>query len=744
MPFSFQPLIPVQHIVGCALVVLLIAAAAYGRAWRRGNPLPRCLVLFTIRLLVVAGVAAVLLRPMRKEVAAEEGKKPVFSVLVDVSASMNSSDVNGDSRLAAVQGALDEGQKGFLAELGKSYDLKFATFDQAVQPERLANLLSQEDAKGAETGLAQGLLRGGSAGEERELAGLLVLSDGRENMGGDVVSASRLLKADSTPVWTVCVGSAADVDDIYVSGRLNQNFLFAEQPGTLTAILSHSGFEGLPVDVDLYREDEYLESRRAVLDRGVVQVEFPITEERKGVFKYRISVDPVASESETKNNARTVFVRVADEKLKILLVESRPHWDSKFLLRALQADPNLEVSSIFYVKPGKAYALQEKSTVDGFEKETISASLKLPRTQEELFRYDCLILGKEMDELLSADELGLLKDYLLDRGGSIVFYRGRSVGDAAGLGAIEPVTWADEVVEDVRLELTAEGRMSPVFSFQHPQSPELIVRSMPSLTSVTRIEEEKALAVVLAIGSDADVGAKRMAAISTHRYGQGKVMSISAEGLWRWSFLPSTGDEFESVYQDLWSQIIRWAAMDSEFLPNQDIAFSTDGYTFQPGDRMRLLVRTRLMDLNAFRPRIELRPPEGDPIELVPAAAEETPDPFAVAYTPEQEGEYTAVLYSNIGQPKELEVRFTVYADLIETRLVAADPNLLASVSEITGGDVLNLDELETLPERLRAHEELMSAGDRPVDVWDILPVLLGLIALLTLEWLLRRGWGML
>jgi NADH-quinone oxidoreductase subunit G/NADP-reducing hydrogenase subunit HndD len=63
----------------------------------------------------------------------------------------------------------------------------------------------------------------------------------------------------------------------------------------------------------------------------------------------------------------------------------------------------------------------------------------MPHTKEELYRYDCVILGRAVDTLLTADDLKLIRDYLSERGGSVVFARGRaSEHEHPELDAVEP------------------------------------------------------------------------------------------------------------------------------------------------------------------------------------------------------------------------------------------------------------------------------------------------------------------
>ena len=108
-----------------------------------------------------------------------------------------------------------------------------------------------------------------------------------------------------------------------------------------------------------------------------------------------------------------------------------------------------------------------------------------------------------------------------------------------------------------------------------------------------------------------------------------------------------------------------------------------------------------------------------------------------------REGEYTAVLHSNMGEPKEQTVRFTVYNDSQELRYVSADREVMEQLSDITRGECLGLDDLDTLPAKVKEFEMLTRERVKPEDIWDRLSIFAALIGLVGVEWLIRRISGL-
>jgi hypothetical protein len=428
----------------------------------------------------------------------------------------------------------------------------------------------------------------------------------------------------------------------------------------------------------------------------------------------------------------------------VLLVETAPHWDSKFLLRALQADLNVEVTSLFQINDIKSFSIVERAADGNAPEKTVTAGATLPASREEMYKYDCVFLGRGVDEVFTGAQLKLLQDYVAERGGSVVFFRGRPYGERGSeLSRLEPVNWGAGIVADTRFELTPEGKTNPMFDYApRDAGNDTIIRNLPSMTSITRVQGSKSLAVILAQTSRSP-GPEPMAAIAYQRYGKGKVMSIAAAGLWQWGFLPQSMEQYDDVYARFWNQMIRWLVSDSEFLPGQDISFVTDKNVYRPDETVRLAVSAKFVDAAQYRPTVEVTGPDGKTTRLACQRSAESGTLYTAYCRPELEGEYKAVLHNNVGAPQTDMLRFNVYEDSLECRLVDADRELLHLVSRTTGAESVELSQLAALPDKIRTFEQLSREHLRPTDVWDRLSVFTALVCMLGLEWLARRTFGL-
>ena len=739
----FDPPFPAEYVVLLGGAVACLTVVNYFRARHEAGAVSRT-VLTLLRLAVVVGMTVLLLRPMILEPKETAEGQNVFTVLVDGSRSMATADMDGKARYDVVKQRLEQSERTFLETLRTDYDVRFCLFSDSLGRVPFDRVLLGEPDNSESTDIATALMNAGGSAQGMRNAGVLLISDGRDNGGNDPVASATYLRSAGVPVWTTTVGTTDETKDLVVTARFDQNFLFRDQESDLKVDLHQRGFDGWYAKVELLRDGEAAGTQQCMLNSGLEQLSFPIREAARGTYRYTVRVTPLEGESDPKNNERTVFVQVVDERAKVLLVEASPYWDSKFLLRALQADPNLEVDAIFHMSERRDKLIYVTQALpEGVEAGAGGTStMRVPRTSEELFRYDCIILGEGIERIFDMGQLLLLMEFVETRGGNIIFARGKAYeGDKSPLAAIEPVIWDDSALNHARFELTSAGAKNPMFNFGGAESPDVVLRELPDMISITRVREEKSLAVVLAKGVDANN--TEIATISYQRYGKGKVMTVGADGLWQWAFMKDELSKYDDVYARFWGQMIRWLVYDSDFLPGQDISFRSDQFSYNAGEGVTLIVQSK-ENREGFAPRIKVTSPGGATAQLEPAESAHGDGYYSAMYYPEEEGTFKAVLLDNGHGQGEQEIEFSVYARDLESRFVGANPDLMARIASASGGAVLPLDGWDAIPEQLRDHELAMKEETKPEDVWDTMGNFLLLVGVLGVEWLIRRRAGLL
>ncbi len=67
-----------------------------------------------------------------------------------------------------------------------------------------------------------------------------------------------------------------------------------------------------------------------------------------GEFTLTLTVPKHSDETLTDNNSMTAPISIREEKLRVLVVESYPRWEYRYLRNALSRDPGIELSCLLF------------------------------------------------------------------------------------------------------------------------------------------------------------------------------------------------------------------------------------------------------------------------------------------------------------------------------------------------------------------------------------------------------------
>lgn len=741
MRFHFDPPFgPVQTVA----LILLTAGAALAlsrgseRLGSKRNPL-----LLALRIVVLITIGLLLLNPVATLTAPQAKRKAPFLILLDTSRSMTTRDVptvsSPETRWQAARRTVLENH-AFLEGLAQHYQVRTYGFDVRASITDGNVLRALESPGGDHTALGDALTQAVDANRPDAASGtagsVLLVSDGRDNANNSPLDAARAAKALGFSIYTLCLGQETKAQDIQVVAQRPQIFAEPGQQIELAADIRNTGIPSGSVTIELLRDSKKVASQSLTLAPGRQEVSFPVTEARRGFYRYAIACPPVQGETDLTNNRANVFLNVMDSRARVLLVEGEPTWDSKFLAQTLRDDPTVRLDTVYQLTDTRPFA------ISGTAEQPI---VHLPHTVEEFAHYDVLLLGRGYESFFDAKATEALKQWVGDRGGCLVFLRGRADERTPGLRDLEPLVYGTKELETAQIRLTDAGRSHPGFAFDTGEDAQTVVKKLPSLITATRVEKEKALAVVLARTPDSESGAdsRPMATLAYQRFGQGKVMAVVGQGLWRWAFLPPDQEKYRKVYPEFWMQTIRWLISESDFLPGQNIAMRTDKGAYSASETVNLLGFLR--GPKTAPPAITLTLPGGKTTTLTPDRGDGKTADFTASYRPPAPGEYLATVAPLPGNAKSVPVSaaFTVFPGQEEDANRSADPALMQQIAAVGGGESLQPAQLNGLPEKLRAAELSSVKTAEPRTLWDRWWTLAILLCLLTAEWLLRRRSGL-
>ncbi|WP_230688273.1 VWA domain-containing protein [Hymenobacter jeongseonensis] len=180
-----------------------------------------------------------------------------------------------------------------------------------------------------------------TAYNDRNLAGVVLVSDGLVNQG-----RSPGYSDYSFPIYSVAVGDTVPKRDLRLTGLTYNRLAFSGNRFPVDAELGFEGYAGGTATVELREGNRVLDSRRVALPVGRrrAKVSFQITAPAPGKRRYEVRVVPQPGEFTELNNARTAFIEIVKGKLRVLLAGAAPHPDLKALRAAILANDNFDLT----------------------------------------------------------------------------------------------------------------------------------------------------------------------------------------------------------------------------------------------------------------------------------------------------------------------------------------------------------------------------------------------------------------
>ena len=149
-------------------------------------------------------------------------------------------------------------------------------------------------------------------------------------------------------------------------------------------------------------------------------IELKLTPETEGNYQYKVMIPTLEGELIDSNNEKTFSLKVVKAKLNVFYLEGRPRWEYAFLKRTLERDPDIEAT--FAVLSKKVRSESVLAGNDGYYPQDSTTQLsRFPETQQELFKYDVLILGDLSSEHLTTAQQQNIVDFVEQRGKAIIF-----------------------------------------------------------------------------------------------------------------------------------------------------------------------------------------------------------------------------------------------------------------------------------------------------------------------------------
>lgn len=811
---------------GNALLVggLLSAAGLYAVWWMyrregRGNLTRRMRWSLTVcrlavlLLLGVIGLEPVLTRYIHRRLDA------YTLLLLDDSASMTLADryrtddlatrveklvgplpAEGAARVMVAEALLTKDNASLVTELAKRNRVKTFTFADSAVPRALqlsadtASNLPENAPKDAEnvpanvpwtpklhgdgpaTNFGQAVRSAVDSLGGAPVAGIVVVTDGGFNTGEDPIDVARFLKQRGIPLYTVGVGDPTEPVNVRVAEVIGPRAAFKNDPFTITVRVETDGAAGRSIKIDLYEKSgsgeapqELLESRSITVGpNGVVP---PLLFERKvaapGAMTYIAKTQPLEDELVRSDNSREILpaVQILDDKMRVLVVAGGASYDYRFLSRMLERDKTVDVSC--WLQSADAAAVRDGTTV----------IKELPTQQEELFKYDAILLLDINPNDLDPTWGSLLAMYVADHGGGVLyeagpkfagkFFRSPNTSSLVEILPIVPDPDAEVILNELGqyqtrawpMLISEEAMSDPIMRLSSdPIESRAIWSVLDGIYWHYPVRREKPVATALMRHSNPRMSNAfgQQVVFATQFVGAGRTAFLGFDTTHRWRRFD------EKLFNRFWIQTIRYLVEGKLMGGRARGSVTTPKQQYDLGESVVITARALDERYNPLQlPALELKAVPASKRADPGAADGETPPP-AEDYTnvslvpiPGREGFYqgrfvprrTGAYQLRMELPAGVTGRATIEREIlvsqpdIELRQPAMQKARLQQlVSEAGEGQYCEPDEAlglaALIPDRSRTPPPIR---ERPRPLWDNRYVLMALVGMLTVEWILRK-----
>ena len=720
---------PGAMVAGSVFVCVVIVLAFL--AWRRSGWRGAIGWLEALRILIAVAIAVTLLQPEWRETFLPENR-PVIAVLADNSGSMETRDVldaanpsNPPRTRAEISQPLTD--PAAWAALGDRMDVVIQSFSSGETPPE----------EGTDLNAALGDL----PEKHPQLAAVVLIGDGDWNAGEPPSAAATRLRMRDVPVFAVPTGSREALPDVEISSFEVPVFAIAGKPLRIPFSLTSTLPREETVTIELAAPGGEIITQTAIIPAmGKLEDSLLWRPGQAGEASLTLKVPQAGDETYLQNNTLEATLDIRKEQLRVLVIESFPRWEYRYLRNALERDPGVEVECLLFhpslnkVGTGRGY-------LEAFPKE------------EDLTGYDVIFLGDVglAGNQLSDDNLESIRKLVRDQASGLVFLPGlrghQSTLINTPLGELMPVVWDEAqprgwgTALPGKFVLTEAGRSSLLTKLEDTDEASAETwGSLPGFHWYAPALRAKVGTEVLATHGTESSRFGRVPLIVTRPYGSGKILFMGTDGAWRWR----RGVEDKYHYR-FWGQVVRWMAYQRNMASGEKMRLFYTPDRPKSGEALTLNANVMSATGEPLRDGTviaQIAAPSGkvSSIRLTPAG-EEAWGLFTALFTPTEAGPHQVRLTcAESGDP--LLTTIPIQGTTREKRGRPARLDVLEEIAQLTRGQVLTSTDVASVVAAVAALPD-PEPEQRRLPLWSH-PAWAGtIILLLGIFWIGRKSAGL-
>ena len=700
---------------------------------RRVGSKPKKVFLFFLRVVTFVLLLVILLRP-ELEFKKSHSLKNHIAILLDNSKSLSIKTFPKEvPRIDLVRKTL-ESNKEYFDQLKK--DFQVDTYFVSDGIEKVSSRLKDYQANRPYTDYRRVLEELNKIYENKSLQGVFLFSDGADltqepgEISPDILKS---LTRINGPVHTLQAGSNDQFRDLALESVSAPDFGFVQQPVRLSLSVFSSELGNRNVPLVLKEGDRILVSKIIEIreDQKEYKVDLQFTPRKIGKRIYTLNLPRFAEESILTNNQKEFEVDVSRDRIRILHLNGRPSWDSRYLREVLANNPRVDLLSFFILR----------NMGDDVVAPTSELSL-IPFPSNLLFddylsSFDLIIFQNfKYEPFIDKKYLSNIRKYV-EKGGAFLMVGGELSfhGGSYSHTPIEdilPVSFKDVetrfIDKEFRPKISGDFSNHPILRLEKELNEEVWSSLPPLHGSNLGLVANNDAYVLLKNESESPI-------LVAGEFGEGRTALLATDSVWNWGFGGAGGRYFHRF----WNNVIDWLIAEPE---TRRLQLESDKERYR--EEEQVLIKFKLLKEN-YQPaenitgKLTLSSRSGEVI-----AKELKTDKLGgqvFPFIPEQSGFYEAVIEIEGLQEK---IMFSVLKDNAEFEKPLVNDFVLKKIAQVSGGQYKVLDGTNDLSALQFENPEIkVKSHSRSFSLWENWWAYGLVVGFLVMDWWLRRKAGL-
>jgi hypothetical protein len=603
-------------------------------------------------------------------------------------------------------------------------------------------------ASAASTDLTAALERVVQDSAQHSLSAVVLITDGGHNTGGNPLETAASLKG--VPFYIVPIGNQHMPRDVILHHTHCPRTIFKNDTLVLDTMLTAYDCEGEDLHVELLNGNAVVENKTISVSSKFFdsRIEFRWKAGELGRKQLRLRVKPLAKEHSIENNEAQAQVEVMEDTIRVLVADSRPRWEFRYLVNLFQRDKRVDFEQLLFEPRHES-----------------AAAPSLPQDLEGWRRYRVIILGDLTPEQFSPSQQELLRKFVVEESGNLIFIGGDTMPLAFAqqpLAVLLPtIANASRASDQPRsLSVTPEGSLSLATQLDDdPVTSDRIWRDMSSKVPVyfsTECRPKPTSHVLISARNSSKPESETASDLQTEAFlswqyvGLGRVVYIAAPVTYNLRY--GNGDIYHHRF---WGQLLRWAIAREMSTGSKTVHLATDKSNYEKGDSAQIAMRLTHPDgrvVSAGNVTVEAHG-NGKLLKLLELKEDaNSPGVYRGTFDDLPLGPITLRAAGSTVRSLLAEEK---HANAVE-HVIPVDPKgstelsyplcnfpLLTQIADASGGTILSPQSVPAALTEIEAAPQVQETVLHRQPAWNRWSYLWIILTCLTFEWLLRKYWRM-